>query len=96
MNVLRAFGGRKTRIDDKRRLIRLGRDEYKYLGWRPCRGFADRHAAGAPSRLIYSSTIRRWLPPHEQEEIFADKREAIAETIRLFLERQGETVAIQK
>ena len=95
LGLLRTIGGEKTRIDDRRRLLRLGRDEYKY-----CEGD---HAVvlqidmlrGKPSRLIYLSTIRRWLPPFEEEQISEAKREAIAETIRLFLESQGETVAIQ-
>ena len=94
LNALSAVGGRKTKIDDSRKLVRLGRDKYQYCEGDHVLVLQIEMLGGKPSRLIYSSTIRRWLPPYEHEEISEIKRANIAETIRDFLESQGHSAAI--
>jgi hypothetical protein len=95
LNVLRMVGGRKAKIDDNRKLIRVGRDEYKYYEGDHVVVLQIEMLRGKPSRLIYASTIHNWLPPYERDAISEAKRATIAETIRLFLESQGESAAIQ-
>jgi hypothetical protein len=86
--------GRKLNIDDNRSLVRLGRDEYKY-----CDGDHElilqiEMLTGKPNRLLYSSTIKQWLPPHESEPIDSMQRREIAERISGCLETAGYTVQI--
>jgi Immunity protein 74 len=84
-----ALGGRRTKIDSTRRLIRLSRDEYRYCDGERCLRLQIDMLKGQPDRLIYSSTIKQWLPPHDSLEIPDSERRQIAETIRRFLERCG-------
>ncbi|PYJ06752.1 MAG: hypothetical protein DMF06_17465 [Verrucomicrobia bacterium] len=93
--VVASIGGRKSQIDDNRKLTRLGRDEYRYCEGDHAVILQIEMLRGTPSRLIYSSTIRQWLPPYQQEEISDTKRGEIAETIRIFLESCGESVVVQ-
>ena len=50
---------------------------------------------GRPDRLVYSSTIKRWLPPYENEEIAETQRREIAERIGRFLEQEGHAVEVR-
>jgi hypothetical protein len=86
--------GRELKLDDDRSLMRLGRDEYKY-----CDG--DRELVlqiemltGKSERLLYSSTIKKWSPPHENEPLGSTERREIAEWISRCLEKAGYTVEI--
>lgn len=95
MNILGALGGRRTKIDGSRKLTRLGRDEYKYHEGDRALILQIEMLHGNPCRLIYLSTICRWLPPHDHEEISETDRANIAEVIRLFLESQGQSTVIR-
>ena len=90
-----AFGGRRTKIDEQRKLVRESRDGYKYCDGQRCLHLQIDMLSGKPDRLLYSSTIRQWLPPYEKEEILDAERRQIAETIKTFIERHGHTVTIQ-
>lgn len=86
--------GRELAIDDNRSLVRLGRDEYKYCDGDHALVLQIEMLTGKPGRLLYSSTIRQWLPPHETEAIGSMQRREIAERIRRSLEKAGYTVEI--
>ena len=86
--------GRETRIDDKSALFKVGRDEYKYVERGRSLLLQIEMLHGRPSKLIYSSTIKDWLPPHQDEKITDEDRKRIAKTIAQFLTAQGESVQI--
>jgi hypothetical protein len=86
--------GRQLDIDDSRRLLRLGRDEYKYCDGNRALILQIEMLTGKPDRLLYSSTIKQWLPPHESEPIDSKQRFEIAERIRRGLVKAGYTVEI--
>lgn len=94
IRFLQRMGHLQSKVHDCK-LVRLGRDEYKY-----CEGD---HALivqvdmlnGTPNRLIYTSTIKQWLPPYEGEAIQATQRGEIAERIGALFEENGYSVTIQ-
>jgi hypothetical protein len=86
--------GRELNIDDKRKLIRLGRDEYKYCDGDHALVLQIEMLTGKPDRLLYSSTIKHWLPPHENEPIDSAQRREIAQCISHCLEKAGYTIEI--
>lgn len=86
--------GRKTRIDDDSELFQVGRDEYKYVERDRSLLLQIEMLHGKPSKLIYSSTIKGWLPPHQTDKISEEDRKRIAEKIAQFLTREGESVQV--
>jgi hypothetical protein len=87
--------GQETLIDDVSQLVRVGRDEYKYLeGERSLLVQIDM-LRGKPSKMLYSSTIGPWLPPHQDEPVTEADRSRIANKIADFLTRHGESVVIK-
>jgi hypothetical protein len=89
------LGGRETRIDDKSQLIRVGRDEYKYLEEERAVVVFIEMLSGAPNRLIHLSSIDQWIPPHKDQPITEEERQRIAKKIAKFLADQGYSVQIQ-
>jgi hypothetical protein len=87
--------GRELNIDNKRSLVRLGRDEYKYCDGDHALVLQIEMLTGKPDHLLYSSTIKRWLPPHENEAIGSTQRREIAERISRCLAKAGYTVEIE-
>jgi hypothetical protein len=94
LKVFDRLTGRELNIDDKRSLVRLGRDEYKYCDGDHALVLQIEMLKGDPERLLYSSTIKQWLPPHENEPIGSTQRREIAERISQCLEKAGYTVEI--
>jgi len=95
--LLEAFDrltGRELIIDGDRSLVRLGRDEYKYCEGNHALVLQIEMLTGKPERLLYSSTIKQWLPPHENDPIDSIQRREIAERISRCLEKAGLTVEI--
>jgi hypothetical protein len=86
--------GRTININDTCKLVRIGRDEYKYSDGDHALVLQIDMLTEEPNRLLYSSTIKRWLPPHENEAIEAAQRREIAEKIGRGLEKAGYTVEI--
>jgi hypothetical protein len=86
--------GRELKIDDNRRLLRLGRDEYKYCDGDRALVLQIEILTGKPERFLYSSTINQWLPPHDNEPIGPTQRREIAERISRCLETAGYTIEI--
>jgi hypothetical protein len=78
----------ETRIDERSQLVRVGRDEYKYSEDGRSLVLQIEMWTGR-SKMIYSSTIKRWLPPHENEQITDLERQRIATKIADFFQRQG-------
>ena len=87
--------GRETRIDGSSQLKALGRDEYKYIEGERSLILQIDMLRGKPNRLLYSSTIKRWLPPYQDEAISEQDRQRIATKIANFLTSQGYSVKVQ-
>jgi hypothetical protein len=92
--IFQRLTGRELTIDDNLSLVRLGRDEYKYSEGDHALVLQIEMLTGTPERLLYSSTIKHWLPPHENEPISSMRRREIAERISRCLEKAGYTVEI--
>jgi len=89
------IGGQQTRIDDSSQLIRLGRDEYRYVeGDRSVNVYVEM-LTGVPSKLIHSDSIDQWLPPHQDEQINDEERHRISNKIANFLTGKGYSVEIK-
>ncbi len=95
LKFLRGIGGEKSKIDERRRLYRLGRDEYKYCDGDHCLLLQIDLLKGQPNRVVYSSTIETWLPPHDSEPIESGQRKEIADRIGRFLEENGDVVEVR-
>ena len=83
--------GRETEIDGTNQLFKVGRDEYKYIE----RGrslLVQIDMLGGSRKILYSSTIKQWLPPHQDQRISEEDRRRIANKIAGFLTSQGESV----
>jgi hypothetical protein len=99
-SILRRFRiflgiGRESRIDEHSQLIKVGRDEYKYIERDRSLLVQIEMLHGRPSKVIYASTIKRWLWPNEAEVITAEDRKRIVEKIKRFLVSQGESVEVE-
>jgi len=68
-------------IDESSSIERLGRDEYKYIEGDHALTLQIEMLSGSPSRVIYSRTIKNWLPPYDKEKITDEKREEIVKKI---------------
>jgi Immunity protein 74 len=83
------------KIDATSELIRIGRDEYKYVeGEKKLVVYIEMGMGSQPFRL-YCSSIDRWLPPHENEEISDVERQRIASRIADCLSRHKMRVTVQ-
>jgi hypothetical protein len=82
------IGGEETQIDATSQLIRLGRDEYKYVEGERSLILQIDMLMREPKRMIYSSTIKRWMPPYQNEEITEADRRRIASKIADFFSRR--------
>ena len=89
------FGGEERQIDATSQLVRLGRDEYKYLEGERSLVLQIDMLIGEPRRVIYSSTIKRWLPPHDNEEVTVEDKHRIAAKIAEFFVRRGISALIK-
>jgi hypothetical protein len=89
------IGGRESRIDSSSQLMRLDRDGYKYVEGERSLVLQIDMLKGVPNRLLYSSTIKRWLPPHQDERVNEEDRQRIANKIANFLVSQGYSVKIE-
>jgi hypothetical protein len=65
---------------------RLGRDEYKYIEGDHALTLQIEMLSGTPKRVIYSRTIKKWMPPHDNEAISDEKRKQILERICKYFE----------
>jgi hypothetical protein len=93
-SLLGALGGRRSRIDERRRLYRLGRDEYRYCEDDRCLVLQIDMKVGEVTRCIYAATIRKWLPPHDHEPLEPEQRRQIALAIQQFLNASGDPAEI--
>lgn len=87
--------GRETSIDNVSQLVKVGRDEYKYVEGERSLPVQIDMLRGKPSKMLYSSTIGPWLPPHQDEPVTEAERSRIANKIADFHTRQGESVVIE-
>jgi hypothetical protein len=73
-------------IDNISSMERLGRDEYKYIEGDRALRVQIEMLTGAPKRVIYSATIKNWMPPNDNEVITEDKRKEIVAKICKYFE----------
>ncbi len=74
------------KIDNISSVERLGRDEYKYIEGDRALTLQIEMLSGTPQRVIYSRTIKSWLPPNDKEEITDQKRKEILTKICKYFE----------
>jgi hypothetical protein len=74
------------KIDEFSSIERLGRDEYKYVEGDHALVLQVEMLSGTPRRVIYSRTIKNWLPPHEMENITDQKRKEILRKVCKYFE----------
>lgn len=85
---------REIAIDGSRRLVMLGRDEFKYIdGERSMIVFVEL-LSGRPQRAIHLSSIDKWLPPHEDQMISEQQRQQIASAIAQAFTSRGRSVTL--
>jgi hypothetical protein len=84
----RKFKAVKT-IDGVASMERLGRDEYKYVEGDHALKLQVEMLSGDPRRVIYSRTIKNWLPPFENEGITEQKRREILERVCKYFDANG-------
>ena len=85
---------RETVIDGSRRLFMLGRGEFKYIdGDRSMIVFIEL-LSGKPERAIHVSSIKNWLPPHEDQIISDQERQQIANAIAQAFTSRGRSVTL--
>lgn len=82
-------------IDDVSSMERLGRDEYKYIEGDHALTLQIEMLSGNPKRLIYSRTIKIWLPPFDNEPITEEKRKKILEKICKYFEINNISYIVQ-
>jgi hypothetical protein len=82
------FGKFRTirNIDNISSMERLGRDEYKYIEGDRALRVQIEMLSGTPEKVIYSRTVKNWLPPHENEVITEEKRKEIVAKICKYFE----------
>lgn len=73
-------------IDNISSMERLGRDEYKYIEGDRALRVQIEMLSGTPKRIIYSSTVNNWMPPHDNEIITEEKRKEIVAKICKYFE----------
>lgn len=95
LRFLQSIGGPRSKIDERRSLHRLSRDGYEYCDGDHCLLLQIDMLRGRPDRFVYSSTIKQWLPPHENEVIVDTQRREIADRIGSSLEQAGHSVEVR-
>jgi len=73
-------------IDELCSMERLGRDEYNYIEGNHALTLQVEMLSGTPSRVIYSRTIKNWMPPYDKENITEEKRKEIVKKICKYFE----------
>lgn len=96
-NINRFFKKFRTigKVDEVCSIERLGRDEYKYIEGDHALTLQIDMLSGTPKRVIYSRTIKKWLPPNDKEAISDDKRKEIVERICKYFEMNGVSYIVQ-
>lgn len=94
-NFFRRLGGNRRYRNGNIRIERLGRDEYKYIGVdRSIKVYVELQA-GNPDVIIYTESIRQWLPPHEQENVTEEDKLKVVQGMCQFFTYYGETYAVK-
>jgi hypothetical protein len=83
------------KIDEISSMERVGRDEYRYVEGDHVLTLQIEMLSGEPRRVIYSRTIKKWLPPHDNEVISDEKRKQIVEKISQYFEMNGVSYVVQ-
>ena len=75
-----------NKIDNVSSMVRWGRDEYKYIEGDRSLILQVEMLSGTPQRVIYSRTIKNWVPPHDKEAITDEKKKEILKKICKYFE----------
>ena len=73
-------------IDDVSSMERVGRDEYKYIEGDRALMVQIEMLSGTPKRVLYSRTIKNWMPPYDRENITEEKKKEIVGKICKYFE----------
>jgi hypothetical protein len=85
---------RIAKIDDVASMVPTSRDTFEYWeGDRRLQIVAELMAK-EPSRMIYASSIRAWLPPHESEPLDPEHRRQILARVCKYFELNGQTYQV--
>jgi hypothetical protein len=95
--MFKFFKGFQTikKIDGTSSMIRWGRDEYKYIEGDRVLILQAEMLSGTPKRVIYSRTIKKWLPPHEKEDISDQKKQEILAKVCKYFELNGISYTVE-
>jgi Zn-dependent M32 family carboxypeptidase len=74
------------KIDNVSSMVSWGRDEYKYIEGDRSLIVQAEMLSGTPQRVIYSRTIKKWLPPYDKENITDQKKKEILEKVCKYFE----------
>ncbi len=89
LQFLRRLMGRVSQ-DEKFRVLPFGRDELKYIE-EDHELLAQAELGTSPDRILYASTISKWLPPYEQEPISPERKQEIINRLVDYYKRQKVT-----
>ena len=84
----------KKRVDEKTRITQTGRDTFQYEVAPRRLEFVAEGQVSPPDKLIYPSSISKWLPPHEDEVISVEERTMILEKIKRFFDMNHLTYVV--
>ena len=85
---------RKNQVDDSTRINSVGRDEFRYTEDDHVLLFNAELMMDQPSRLIYASSIKGWLPPHDAEPISKARKEEILRKVCIYFEQNRESYVV--
>jgi len=83
------------KIDQFSSMERLGRDEYKYIEGDHVLKVQIEMLSGTTKRVIYSRTIKNWMPPYEQEIITEEKKKEILRKMCKYFEMNQISYAVE-
>ena len=85
----------KKRIGSNASMTPSGRDTFEYHeGARRLEVLAEM-LVGQPERVLYTSSIKAWLPPHQHEALTEADRERILDNVKTCFTQNGITFDIQ-
>lgn len=82
------FRGEPSRIDDRRELVRVGRDAYCFIE-DGRKALVQVDTLVDDKRVICSSAMSGWEPPHEAEALTNEDRARIGQLIAGFFHKRG-------
>ena len=86
---------RKTKIDENTSLVPMSRDSFRYKEGDRAIDISVELMSGETSRIIYSSSIQQWLPPHDKDLISDEKKREILQKVCENFDANGYSYTVQ-